>query len=99
MSVYFQSGHSLMAAADCVQPLASFMSMNDNALPVPANDNAKLKADALTPSQALLAVARIKQRLLRENRATHSLLVSASRRKIWDELVACERGLRWKYFR
>jgi len=66
---------------------------------VPANDNLKLKSDDLTPLEALLTVQRIKQKLLKENRATHSLMVSATRRKIWDELVACESCLRWKYFR
>ncbi len=82
-----RTDHVEMAAADGVQ------------LPVAANDNLKLKSDQLTPAQALLTVERIKQKLLKENRNTHSLMVSASRRKIWDELMACEHCLRWKYFR
>jgi hypothetical protein len=86
-----------VVAVDCVQP--PFALDCECSLPVPANENLKLKSDHLTPGEAMLAVACIKQRLLRENRATHSLLVSATRRKIWDEVQACEDCLRWKYFR
>jgi hypothetical protein len=101
MNIQTHTGHSDMVAAACVQPLLSAFAWDCECgiYAVAANDNLKLKADDLTPAQALLTVARIKQKLLRENRRTYSLMVSASRRKIWDELVACENCLRWKYFR
>jgi len=91
-----RTDHDMVVAAD-MQP--QFAPHVFGGYAVPANDNLKLKADDLSPLEALLTVARIKQRLLRENRETHSLMVSATRRKIWDELVACENCLRWKYFR
>lgn len=97
MSTQIDTGHSEMAAAACVQPYCFWDSCCGGI--AAANDNLKLKSDQLTPAEALFTVARIKQKLLRENRETHSLMVSASRRKIWDELVACENCLRWKYFR
>jgi hypothetical protein len=101
MNTHTHTGHSVMVAAAYMQsPIASLAwDCECGVYAVPANDNLKLKADDLTPSEALFTVQRIKQKLLRENRETHSLMVSATRRKIWDELVACEHCLRWKYFR
>ncbi len=97
----YRTDHSNMVAAARVQPpLSAFAWSCECAMyALHVNDNLKLKADDLTPAQALLTVARIKQKMLRENRRTCSLMVSATRRKIWDELVACEHCLRWKYFR
>jgi hypothetical protein len=97
----YRTDHSEMVAAGCAEPrfLSFAWCCEGIGFTAAANDNLKLKSDQLTPAQALLTVARIKQKLLKENRNTHSLMVSASRRKIWDELVACEHCLRWKYFR
>ncbi len=94
-------GNDQWVAAAHMQPVVSSFAWNCECgiYAVPANDNLKLKADDLTPAEAMFTVQRIKQKLLRENRASHSLMVSATRRKIWDELVACENCLRWKYFR
>jgi hypothetical protein len=69
------------------------------ALPIPANENIKLKADWMTPAEALQTIARIKKRLKLENLQTEELLYSNVRRKIWQEVLACEACLRWTYFR
>ena len=64
-----------------------------------ANENLLVKADWMTPAEALQAVLKIKQKLLLENYLTFSLFHSAARRKVWDEVNACEQCLRWMYFR
>lgn len=64
-----------------------------------ANENLKIKSDWMTPAEALQVVTRIKNKLRKENAASFVLFHSASRRKAWDEITACERCLRWKYFR
>lgn len=69
------------------------------AFPEPANENLKVKADWMTPAEAMQAIQRIKRRLQRENYKAHTLLASANRRRIWDEVQACEQCLRWMYFR
>ena len=70
-----------------------------SAFTIPANENLKVKADWMTPAEALQAVQRIKRRLQDENLRTHALLKSENRRRIWDEVLACEECLRWQYFR
>lgn len=64
-----------------------------------ANENLKIKSDWMTPSEALQVISQIKNKLLKENAKNYVLFHSASRRKAWDEIVACEQCLRWKYFR
>ena len=63
------------------------------------NDNMPVKAEWMTPAEALQAICRIKRRLTAENIKNFALFHSAARRKIWDEVNACEQCLRWMYFR
>jgi len=64
-----------------------------------ANENIHLKADWMTPAEALQSILQIKKKLLCENAKDFVLFNSAKRRKTWDEVVACEECLRWTYFR
>jgi hypothetical protein len=67
--------------------------------PKAANENLQIKSDWMTPAEALQVVLRIKRKLAKENRENLSLFHSAARRKVWDEINACEQCLRWMYFR
>jgi hypothetical protein len=64
-----------------------------------ANENLQLMSDWMTPAEALQTILRIKQKIALENRKTYILFHSAARRKVWDEINACEQCLRWMYFR
>ncbi len=88
--------HPWMVTAEGVQPVAA---LSDSAMPLPANENARVKSDWITPAEALQKIQQIKDRLRRENEETQALLDHSPRRKIWDELYVCEHSLRWKYFR
>jgi len=68
-------------------------------LPGYANDNNKVKSDWMTPPEALQLIRRIKQKLQMENIESQALFYSAPRRRLWDEIHACEQCLLWKYFR
>lgn len=85
----------------------SWVTLSGEKLPAPAvntsykaaNKNLSIKSEWMTPAEALQMVVRIKHKLLSENAQNFSLFNSAKRRKIWDEIVACEQCLRWMYYR
>ena len=79
----------------------SSAALSDSATPQPqaANDNDKVKSDWMTPAEALQHIRQIKQKLLRENMASQTLIHSPARRGVWEKVLACEQCLLWKYFR
>ena len=64
-----------------------------------ANENIKLKSEWMTPAEALQTIHRLKKKMQAENAENFSLFHSAARRKVWDEINACEACIRWTYFR
>jgi hypothetical protein len=66
--------------------------------PTPANDNRRVLATDETPADGLAAAARARRRLLAALLASPGLELTPGWRQDWDEVLAFERCVCWRYY-